>query len=190
VKTSHFDIIDLPLEGLKIIARKPMADDRGHFERLFCRKELETSIGIGAKEIQQINQSLTIKRGSLRGLHFQYPPHGETKLVTCLKGKVFDVAVDIRCNSSTYLHWHAELLSGDNHRSMLIPEGFAHGFQTLSPDCTVLYFHTAAYHKDSEGGLNALDPTINIAWPLPISERSNRDCNLPLWNEDFKGAPQ
>ena len=108
-------------------------------------------------------------------MHFQFPPHAEMKLVTCLRGEVFDVAVDLRQNSPTCLKWHAARLSADNHKTLVIPEGFAHGFQTLTDECEMLYFHTAAYQPDAEGGLNALDPAFSIDWPLPITERSARD---------------
>jgi dTDP-4-dehydrorhamnose 3,5-epimerase len=141
--SGHFEVVSTPLAGLAVILRKPMRDERGFFERLFCQEELQTA-GL-TKPIVQINRSLTRKKGTVRGMHFQYPPHSEVKIVSCLKGEIFDVAVDIRSGSATCLRWHGELLSAENNRSMLIPEGFAHGFQTLSDDCELLYLHTAAY---------------------------------------------
>ena len=103
----------------------------------------------------------------MRGLHFQYPPHAETKLVSCLRGEVFDVAVDLRRDSPTFLRWHAEILSSDNHRTLLIPEGFAHGFQTLTEDCELLYLHTAAWQPGAEGGRTRRTPGSTFAGPRP-----------------------
>jgi dTDP-4-dehydrorhamnose 3,5-epimerase len=121
-------------------------------------------------------------------MHFQYPPYAETKIVSCLHGEVFDVAVDLRRGSPTFLHWHAEILSAENHRTLLIPEGFAHGFQALSEDCELLYFHTAAYQPSSEGGLNAQDPRLQIRWPQAVIELSSRDAAHPLLDEGFVGV--
>jgi dTDP-4-dehydrorhamnose 3,5-epimerase len=120
-------------------------------------------------------------------MHFQHPPHAETKFVSCLRGEVFDVAVDLRRGSTTLLLWHGEILSATNHRTLMIPEGFAHGFQTLTEDCEMLYFHTTAYQGDAEGGLNARDPRLGIQWPLPIAGESVRDATHPLVSEDFRG---
>ena len=115
------------------------------------------------------------------------PSYAETKIVSCIRGKVWDVAVDLRKRSPTFLHYHAEVLSEDNHKSYLIPEGFAHGFQTLTSDCEMLYFHTADYNKDFEGAINAVDLKIGIKWPQLITERSERDNNHPMLTDDFEG---
>ena len=133
---SRFDLIATPLAGLCLIQRRPVGDARGYLERLYCADEL-AAIAPG-QPIVQINHTLTVRPGVVRGLHFQRPPHAEIKLVTCLRGAVFDVAVDLRANSPTFLHWHAEILSADNHRSLAIPQGFAHGFQTLTDNCEML----------------------------------------------------
>src|SRR3990167_11349666 len=154
--SNHFDIINTPLSSLKIINRKPIHDHRGYFERLFCNEAFQKLI-LG-KPIRQVNHTLTSNRGTVRGMHFQYPPYTETKLISCIRGEVFDVAVDLRKNSPTFLKYHAEILTDSNHKTFVIPDGFAHGFQTLTDDCELLYFHTSPYHKPSEGGLNALDP--------------------------------
>jgi dTDP-4-dehydrorhamnose 3,5-epimerase len=185
---SRFDILDTPLHGLKLIQRNPIGDHRGYLERMFCGEELQPLIpgrGIG---IVQINHTLTSKRGTVRGLHFQYPPHAETKIVSCLRGEVFDVAVDLRQGSPTFLHWHAEILSANNHRTLLIPEGFAHGFQTLIEDCELLYFHTAAYQPGAEGGLNVEDPRLDIRWPEAMIELSSRDAAHPPVTAAFVGV--
>ncbi len=182
---SRFAVIETPLAGLTLLQRHPIGDQRGYLERLFCRDELAAIIG--ERPIMQINHTLTAKAGTIRGMHFQRAPHAEMKLVTCLKGEVFDVAVDLRRDSPTFLHWHAEHLSTENHRTLVIPEGFAHGFQTLADDCELIYLHTAAYHADAEGGLNALDPRLEIVWPLPVLDRSARDRDHPLLDDTFCG---
>lgn len=182
---SRFDFISTPLAGLMLVQRKVIEDDRGYLSRFYCADEFrETGIN---NPIAQINHTLTRNRGAVRGLHFQRPPHAETKLVSCLKGEIFDVAVDLRRNSTTFLQWHGEILSAENHRSLLIPEGYAHGFQTLAEDCELIYLHTAAYHPETEGGLNVTDPGLNIAWPLPIDDLSERDRTHPYIDPDFPG---
>ncbi len=182
----RFDILDTPLQRLKLIQRKPIGDHRGYLERMFCAEELHSLIP--GKGIVQINHTLTVTRGTVRGLHFQHPPHAETKFVSCLRGEVFDVAVDLRRGSPTFLHWHAEILSAGNHKALLIPEGCAHGFQALTGDCELLYFHTAAYQPGAEGGLNAQDPRLNIGWPGAVTEISPRDAAHPLLTEEFLGV--
>jgi dTDP-4-dehydrorhamnose 3,5-epimerase len=184
--SSFFDILDTPLHGLKLIQRNPIGDQRGYLERMFCEEEMRSMIP--GKGIVQINHTLTNKRGTVRGLHFQYPPHAEIKIVNCLRGEVFDVAVDLRQGSPTFLHWHAEILSANNHRTLLIPEGFAHGFQTLTEDCELLYFHTAAYRRGAEGGLNAQDPRLDIRWPETVIELSSRDAAHPFVTAAFVGV--
>ena len=176
--SARFDILDTPLAGLRILRRKLIGDSRGYLERLFCSEELQ-ALAPG-RHIVQINHTLTASRGTVRGMHFQRPPHAEIKFVSCLRGEVFDVAVDLRNNSPTFLRWHAEVLSADNHTTLVIPEGFAHGFQTLTDDCEMLYFHTAAYHASAEDGLNALDPGLAIEWPLDVDVLSDRDRSHPM----------
>ena len=184
--SSRFDIFDTPLQGLKLLQRKPCGDSRGYFERLFCAEELQELIP--GKGIMQINHSLTEKPGTVRGMHFQYPPHAEFKFVSCLRGRVFDVAVDLRRNSPTFLKWHAEILTADNHKTFVLPEGFAHGFQTLTGDCEMLYLHTDFYIPASEGLLNARDPELAINWPVDITDISERDLNNPLISDTFMGV--
>ncbi|MDG4474795.1 dTDP-4-dehydrorhamnose 3,5-epimerase [Thiovibrio frasassiensis] len=182
---SCFALSETPLPGLTLLQRKPFGDNRGFFERLFCHQELQAFVP--GKNIMQINHTLTTKIGTIRGIHFQYPPHTETKLVSCLHGEVYDVAVDLRQGSPTFLRWHAEILSGDNHKTLIIPEGFAHGFQTLTEKCEMLYLHTAAYHPNAEGGIHSQDPRLAIRWPLPISVLSSRDATHQLLLDDFTG---
>jgi dTDP-4-dehydrorhamnose 3,5-epimerase len=181
-----FDILDTPLQGLELIQRKPIGDSRGYLERLFCQTDLAEVLN--GKSVVQINHTLTEKIGTVRGMHFQYPPHAETKFVMCLKGEVFDVAVDVRVGSSTFLHWHAEILNAANYKTFVIPEGFAHGFQSLTADCEMLYFHTTAYQLGAEGGLNALDSRLAIKWPLKIAEQSERDRAHLMIAANFHGV--
>jgi dTDP-4-dehydrorhamnose 3,5-epimerase len=181
----RFDFIPTTLPDLKLVQRSANCDPRGFLSRFYCAEEFAEA-GI-YRSIVQINHTLTCKKGAVRGLHFQRPPHAETKLVSCLKGEVWDVAVDLRSASSTFLQWYGEILSASNRKSMLIPEGFAHGFQTLTEDCELIYLHSAAYHPEAEGALNVTDPKLGIAWPLPITEISERDRNHKLIGLDFKG---
>lgn len=173
-----------PLAGLTLIQRQKLEDSRGFFSRFFCAEELSPA---GFGPIAQINHTLTHRRGSVRGLHFQYPPHVEDKLVSCLHGAIFDVAVDLRYGSDTLLQWHAEILTADNGRSLLIPKGFAHGFQTLSDDTELLYLHSVPYVASAEGGLNPQDPTIGIQWPLEFADISERDAIHPHLTPCFIG---
>lgn len=160
-------------------------DERGAFSRFFCAHDLDSVIG--NRHIVQINHSRTASVGAVRGLHFQQPPHAEMKLVRCLRGRVWDVAVDIRAASPTFLHWHAEELSAENGLMLVVPEGCAHGFQVLDPASELLYLHTAFYVPAAEGGLACNDPALGISWPLPIGEISDRDRNHPLIRPGFPG---
>lgn len=182
---SHVLLQTTPIDGLQVIERQPIGDSRGFLERLFCQETL--SHLLQGKTICQINRTLTEQKGTVRGLHFQHQPCAETKIVTCLKGQVWDVAVDLRRGSSTFLQYHAVLLTECGHQSYLIPEGFAHGFQTLTPTCEMLYFHTAVYNADVEGALNACDPQLAINWPELITERSERDASHEMLTDDFRG---
>lgn len=181
---SRFDFITTPLLGLQVVQRKAIEDNRGFLSRLYCADEFRDAY---AKPIAQINQTLTRQKGAVRGLHFQYPPHAEIKMVNCARGEIFDVAVDLRHDSPTFLHWYAEILSAENRKSLLIPEGFAHGFQALTEDCELIYLHTAQYCREAEGALNVLDPKLSIAWPLPISDISERDRSVLFIEQNYRG---
>lgn len=183
---SRFIITALPLEGLKLIERQRLGDGRGFLSRLFCAEDLVTAGW--DKPIAQINHTYTAQRGTVRGMHYQQPPHAEMKLVSCLQGEVWDVALDLRTGSPTFLHWHAEVLSANNNRAMLIPEGFAHGFQTLSDDVQLIYCHSAAYSSEAEAALNAQDLSLAIKWPIVITELSIRDAKHPMIDVKFKGV--
>ena len=173
------------LSPLLVAEAQPFADERGEFSRWFCTRELAGVFG--QREIMQINHSRTSRIGAVRGLHFQHPPAAEIKFVRCIRGRVWDVAVDLRQGSPTLLRWHAEELSPDNGRMMVIPEGFAHGFQVLEEESELLYLHTAFYTPEAEGGVRFDDPAPGIDWPLAVTDVSGRDRNHPLLDENFAG---
>jgi dTDP-4-dehydrorhamnose 3,5-epimerase len=174
------------IEGLALVETSAFRDHRGEFARFFCEKDLYKQIG--DRHIVQINRSLTRAAGAVRGLHFQFPPHAEMKLVRCTRGRVYDVAVDLRSNSPTFLKWFGCELSADNTMMLVVPEGFAHGFQVIEPDSELIYLTTAAYEPNAEGGLAPEDPAIGIRWPLPISDLSERDRKHPPLGSGFKGV--
>jgi dTDP-4-dehydrorhamnose 3,5-epimerase len=182
---ARFEFVQTPIAGLLRVQRQHLEDDRGFLSRFYCSEEFR--IADVHRPIAQINHTLTRRKGAVRGMHFQRPPYAETKLVSCLHGEVFDVAVDLRKGSPTFLEWHAEVLSATNQRSLMIPEGCCHGFQALTDDCELIYLHTAAYQPSAEGGVNALDPRLAIAWPLAITEMSDRDRGHPLLTAEFEG---
>ncbi len=178
-------IHETPIGGLVLVEPTHQTDERGSFSRLYCQEELREIVG--ERQIVQINRSCTRKVGAVRGLHYQHQPHAEMKLVRCIKGKIWDVAVDLRTDSPTFLNWHADELSAANARMMVIPEGFAHGFQVLEQDSELLYLHTAAYTPAVEGGVGPTDPRLSIAWPLAPQDLSDRDLNHPLLTSEFTG---
>jgi dTDP-4-dehydrorhamnose 3,5-epimerase len=183
---NRFEVGATPLAGVRTVRRQRAGDARGFLSRVFCADDLR-QVG-WSQPIAQVNHTYTARRGTVRGLHFQHPPHAEMKLVSCLRGEVWDLALDLRAGSPTFLQWHAERLSADNGAALLIPEGVAHGFQTLTDDVEMLYCHSAAYTAGAEGGLNPRDARLAIAWPLPISEISERDRRHPALGDDFEGV--
>lgn len=180
------NVVATSIPGIVVVQTQCVEDDRGAFARLFCEQDLAQVIG--ARRIVQINYSKTSAQGAVRGMHFQFPPHAEMKLVRCLKGKVWDVAVDLRAGSPTFLRWHAEELTPGNARMLVIPEGCAHGFQTLEADSELLYLHTAAYCAASEDGIDCRDPLLGIPWPLPVAALSTRDRHHPALQPGFEGV--
>lgn len=180
------NILDTPVADLKIVQSVPHCDARGAFVRLFCTQELQPLLN--DRRIVQINHSKTNQTGSVRGLHFQWPPYAEMKMIRCLRGRVWDVAVDLRPTSPTFLQWYAQELAQDDMQMLVIPEGFAHGFQALEPGSELLYLHTALYNPPSEGGLRYDDPRLAIAWPLPARDLSPRDLSHPLLSSNFTGV--
>lgn len=174
------------IAGVQRVSSQRLGDSRGHLARLFCADELRGAGWHGP--VAQVNLTHTARRGTVRGLHHQHPPHGEMKLVSCLRGEVWDVAVDLRRGSPTFLQWHGERLSGDNGVALLIPEGCAHGFQTLTDEVDMLYCHSAAHAPQAEGGVHPLEPRLALPWPLPIGELSARDAGHPLLAADYAGV--
>lgn len=183
---SRFTVTPLPLAGLQLVQRQRLTDSRGELSRIFCAQELKAAGW--TLPVAQINHTRTTQRGTVRGLHYQRPPHAEVKLVSCIRGEVLDVAVDLRHGSATFLQWHAQLLSAENACALLIPQGFAHGFQALSDDAEMLYCHSLAYAPEFEAGVNPLDPRLAIAWPLPVAELSLRDAAHALLTTEFEGV--
>lgn len=179
-------VTDTPLAGLKVVQRQARGDARGFLARLFDAGELRAC---GWQHgIEQVNHTYTAAAGTIRGMHYQLPPHAEMKLVSCIRGAVWDVAVDLRAGSPTFLQWHAERLSADNGRALLIPEGFAHGFQTLTDDVEMLYCHSAPYSPQAEAGLHYQDARVGIAWPSPPTLVSERDQQHPRLDAAYSGV--
>lgn len=182
---TRFHTTDLPLAGLKRVQRQPIRDQRGSLTRIFCAEALAAA---GWNQpIAQINHTSTKLQGTVRGLHYQRPPCAEMKLVSCLRGEIWDIAVDVRQGSPTFLQWYGERLSADNLNALLIPQGFAHGFQALTDDVEIMYCTSAPYAPELECGLHPQDPALGIAWPLPISVLSERDAKHPWIESHFSG---
>ncbi|MEP7296990.1 MAG: dTDP-4-dehydrorhamnose 3,5-epimerase [Burkholderiales bacterium] len=174
-----------PIAGLFEIETLPHGDARGSLTRLYCAAAFD-EVAPGLRFVQ-VNHSITRSRGTLRGLHYQHSPALEAKLIRCMRGRVFDVAVDLRAGSPTFARWHAVELSADNQRQILIPPGCAHGFQTLADDCQLLYQHSAAYTPACEAGLRFDDPRLAIAWPEAVTEMSARDRGFAPMGDRFEG---
>jgi dTDP-4-dehydrorhamnose 3,5-epimerase len=183
--TSNFNFQDLELKEVKLIKRNPKIDSRGFFSRIFC-SEQHSNLGF-SKSIQQINHSFSLKKGTIRGMHYQLTPHADTKLINIIHGEILNVVIDLRIQSTSYLKWCSVKLSENENNALLIPEGFAQGFQTLSDNVELIYCHTEKYFKDFDRGLNPFDPALSINWPLPVTEISDRDKNQHLIDKRFKG---
>ncbi len=171
-------VIKTLIEGLFCIETNSFFDTRGSFTRFYCAKEFE-EMGI-SMPIAQMNSSMTIQKGAVRGMHYQQSPFAEIKLVRCIQGSCYDVAVDLRKDSATYLQYHSEVLSPENNKALYIPEGFAHGFQALEDTTCLIYMVSEFYTPNAEAGLNYADPKINIKWPLEITNISEKDANYPF----------
>ena len=182
---SQFEIRLSEIEGVVYAAPAPHKDERGYFERLFC-ENIFAELGV-KKRIVNINHSFSKNQGTVRGLHFQIAPFSETKIIICLKGSIFDVATDIRRGSPTFLKYHSEVLSADKRNMLIIPEGVAHGFQTLEDDVELIYLHTAHFAKVCERSLKYDDPKIGIKWPLDIIWLSQQDRQAKLIDDNFNG---
>lgn len=172
------------LQGNFLITLNRIGDERGWFMRTYSKDDF-AQIGLDPEWLQ-MNHSFTAEKGTVRGMHFQNPPFAEIKLVRCVRGKVWDVAVDLRKSSSTYLKWFAAELSPENNQMMYIPEGFAHGFQALEDNSELVYMHSQVYTPGAEGGLRYDDPLLNIQWPLAPKNISERDRSHPLITDQYK----
>ena len=172
------------LEGVFVVRHDGRSDARGRFKRQYCEREFAAA-GLETRWVH-VNHSVTIGQGSVRGMHFQRPPHAEVKLVSCPVGRAFDVAVDLRRSSPTYLQWAAVEI--DETTSFYIPQGCAHGFQTLSEEVHLIYQHSAYHAPEAEGGVRFDDPAIGIAWPREVTLTSDRDRTFDLIDERFEGV--
>ena len=173
------------LKGSYTIELNTFADDRGWFARTYCKNEF-AAIG-HTKDWMQMNHSFTKHKGAIRGMHFQLQPFKEIKLVRCIAGSVYDIIIDLRKDSATFLKSFGVELSAQNKKMIYIPEGFAHGFQALSEDCELIYHHSEFYTPGAEGGIQYNDPKINIDWLRPVTNISERDTKHPLLDDNFKG---
>lgn len=174
-----------PLHGAYTIDLEKRGDDRGFFARVFCEKEFGDHRL--ANHFVQVNNSLSSKKGTLRGMHYQLPPFAEVKVLRCLKGALYDVIVDLRPDSPTFKKWFGAELTAENRRMMYVPQGFAHGLLTLTDETEVLYFVSSFYSPEKERGLRYNDPAIGIVWPIEPVEVSQKDRNWPDINESFHG---
>ena len=170
------------LADARLIAMEIRGDERGFFSRAWCRIEFEEA-GLSTR-IEQANMSGSVRRGTLRGLHFQLDPAAEVKIVRCIRGTIFDVIVDLRADSPTFMQWQGFELSARNRRVLYVPEGFAHGFQSLTDDAELFYMVSALYTPERERGLRWDDPRLGISWPLEPTVMSDKDRNWPLLQGD------
>lgn len=179
----------LPLSGAFLIELEPRADDRGFFARSYCADEFRAQ-GL-ADQIVQINVANTRRAGTVRGMHFQLDPHAEAKTVSCPRGSIYDVIIDLRAGSATFGSWHGVALSAANRLALHVPVGFAHGYQTLEDDVDIQYLTSAAYAGASARGVRFDDPAIGIQWPVPVTVVSEPDRGWPLFNNEpyFRYTP-
>jgi len=176
---------ETPITGVFELLAPRRTDSRGAFQRTFCGESLR-ALGLDA-HVEQCNLSVTTHAGTVRGMHFQLPPFAETKTVRCVRGRCFDVVVDLRAGSPTLMRWWSVVLDADRGNAVLIPKGCAHGFQSLDHDTCLVYTHSTSHHPDAERGLSPLDPRLSIAWPLPVSNLSERDSSFPPISDSFPG---
>lgn len=170
------------LPGLYLVDTERHEDERGWFARSWCAREFAAH-GL-EPQLAQASVSFNRRQGTLRGLHYQQPPHAEAKLVRCLRGTIWDVALDLRPGSATHGQWQAFELAGGSGRALYLPAGFAHGFQTLTADCEILYLISAFYEPDAATGVRYDDPAFAISWPLPVASISPRDAAWPAYRID------
>ncbi len=170
----------LKLNNAYLIELEKHEDERGFFARSWCQKEFKKN-GL-VDDIVQANISFNIKKGTMRGLHYQIPPHAETKLVRCTRGAIYDVIIDLNPSSNTYRQWMGIELTQENYKLLYVPRGFAHGFQTLENDTEITYLTSAFYAPQAERGIRYNDPFFDIKWPLPLTEISEKDGKWPNYH--------
>jgi len=179
------EFFETGLKGAFIIKPQLMEDQRGFFGRIFSQDEFDQQ---GLQTIfKQANHSGSTQKGTIRGMHFQFSPYTEAKLVKCIRGKIYDVLIDLRKNSPTFLRWYGAELSDENKLMMYVPNGFAHGFQSLEDNSEIFYLVSEFYKKDYEGGAKFDDPIVGIKWPLPVTAISEKDKNCSFLDKNFKG---
>lgn len=180
-----------PLQDAYLIDVERRGDERGFFARMFCEKEFG-ALGLETR-FRQVNNSLSAKAGTLRGMHYQLAPHAEVKLVRCVKGSLYDVILDLRAGSPSFGKWYGAELSAENRRMMYVPRGFAHGFITLQPDTEAIYLVSDFYAPETERGVRFDDPKFAIGWPVAAAEISDKDRHWrdfdPAWHgvESLRG---
>jgi len=174
-----------PFPDASVVTSAPFRDARGEFARLYDAKWRSSLLG--DMVVAQVNHSVTLGRGTVRGLHYQVGPYCETKLIACLRGSVFDVVVDVRRGSPNFLSWHSQVLSAEVGRILVVPPGFAHGFQALEDECELIYIHSQPYQPDSEEGLHPCDPRLAVRWPEPVGRMSERDAAHPHVMDNWGG---
>lgn len=173
------NFFETKLQGAYLITPERIEDERGFFARVFCRREFEAH-GLNPNLVQ-CNISFNKAKGTLRGMHYQIAPHAEVKLVRCTAGAIYDVMIDLRPESKTFKRWFSAELTAENHNMLYVPEGFAHGYQTLADDTEIAYQVSTFYHTESERGVRWNDPVFGIAWPLPVTVISPKDQAYPNW---------
>jgi dTDP-4-dehydrorhamnose 3,5-epimerase len=180
-----FDACETEIPGVKKLFQTTKLDNRGSFSKLFTLNE--TYVSCEERGILQVNLSCNAREGTIRGLHFQRMPKPDSKIVTVLQGEIWDVVLDLRLESPTYLQWKAFQINPKSGFSLLIPEGCAHGFQTLKNETEILYLHSEVFYSDLDSGINPLDSELSIPWPINEKIISERDRNLP-WLNSLKNS--
>ena len=177
---------ETPIGGLVLVRREPYKDHRGSLDRIFDINVVHSLVP--GFSVVQVNHTVTLGRGTVRGLHYQAAPFADAKVITCTRGKIFDVAVDVRQGSPTFMSWYSIELSGGDGISIVLPPGFAHGFQLLDESCELLYVHNERYCQEAEGALHVEDPLLGIVWPEAISAMSDRDRRHTMIEDDWPGV--
>ena len=183
---SRFIFTPTAISGVYIIEPKPIKDSRGYYERYFCVEDFK-EIGLN-KPIVQINHSKTLVKGCIRGFHYQNPPYAEVKIIRCIKGAIFDVALDLRKNSPTFLQYVSVELNEENNKYLYIPKGCAHGFQTLKENTELIYIVSEFYNTEADSVINPFDESVSMKWPLELAEISQKDKEAPsIKDSKFEG---